>query len=214
MNKTLIIGASGQIGTKLGRLLSKKKIRATAMVRNKSNASNLSLPGIDIVEADLENNFSAAYTACDKVVFSAGSGSQTSSDKTLLIDLWGACRAIDIAKENNINHFVMISSRGADNPDNGPETIKPYLVAKHFADNYLINSGLNYTILRPGRLIDEDGTGLINTARPINANDQVISREDTAHAVYHCLSSDITIGRIYELYKGQTPIESALLSSN
>lgn len=214
MKKTLIIGASGQIGEKIGRLLSEDNLCVAAMVRNKNNASKLSIPGIDIVEADLEKDFSDAYTGCDRVVFSAGSGSETSADKTLLIDLWGACKAIDLAKQNNINHFVMISSRGADNPDNGPEAIKPYLIAKHFADNHLISSGLNYTILRPGRLIDEDGTGLVKTTRPINAGDQVISREDTALAAYYCLTSDITIGKIYELYKGQTPIETALLSNN
>jgi len=213
MKKTLIIGASGKIGKKVAKLLNDNDIPVVAMVRNKSKVEELASLGIDVIEADLEEDFASTFSGCERVVFTAGSGAGTSVHKTLTIDLWGACKAIDKAKENRISHFIMVSSRGADNPDNGPKAIKPYLVAKHFADNYLIASGLNYTILRPGRLLDEDGTGLIKTNRPINPEEQVISREDTARAIYYCLTNDVAIGKIHELYKGEESLNTALQSS-
>lgn len=211
MKKTLIIGASGKVGLKTARLLADAGHSVVAMVRNRNKVEELLRPGIEIVEADLEEDFSSAFTDCDRVIFSAGSGAGTSADKTLIIDLWAACKAIDSAKENKIDHFIMLSSRGADDPDKGPEAIKPYLIAKHFADNYLITSGLNYTILRPGRLLDENGTGLIKTSRPADPDEQVISREDTARVIYYCLTNAGVTGKIYELYKGEQSFEAALL---
>lgn len=213
MNRTLVIGASGKIGKIIVSQLQDSGCHVVAMVRSKANAKEFIGKGIDVVEGNLEGEFEYALNGCDQVVFTAGSGAATGVDKTLLIDLWGACKVIDRAKENNIQRFVMVSSRGADNPDKGPDAIKPYLVAKHFADNYLVSSGLNYTILRPGRLTDEPGMGLIKTTRPDNPKEQVISREDTASAIYYCLTNHKAIGKIYELYKGSEPIDIALSGS-
>lgn len=104
----------------------------------------------------------------------------------------------------------MISSRGAQNPDNGPERIKPYLIAKHAADQALRQSSLDYTILQPGRLLDEEGTGLVTTSRPQAAEQQVISRDDVALAATFCLDDEATIGETVELFKGHIPIIKAL----
>jgi len=214
MNKTLIIGASGKIGKMLATRLHDSGKPVVAMVRTGNKAQEFVNLGIDTAVGNLEENFESVFNDCDRVVFSAGSGAGTSADKTLQIDLWGACRAINLAKENNISHFIMVSSRGADNPDQGPKAIKPYLIAKHFADNHLIASGLNYTILRPGRLLDVAGTGLIQTNRPNNPDKQVISRDDTASAICYCLSEPQTIGKTYEIYQGDIPLGIALSSDS
>ena len=210
MNKTLVIGASGQIGKMLCSILGQNEIPTVALVRNQERGRELAGPGIEIFEGNLEEDFSEAFTGCDRVVFSAGSGAGTGAEKTLLIDLWGACLAVDYAKKYNIARFLMVSSRGADNPDQGPPAIKPYLVAKHFADKYLQNSGLDYTILRPGRLTNDTETGRIKTERPKKARDQFITRADTARAVFYCLMNPHTIGQIYELYEGELSFEAAL----
>jgi len=208
--RTLVIGASGRIGEKLITLLHGNGCAVVAMLRDVNKGPQFfSGNGVETVQGDLETDIDSVFADCERVVFSAGSGADTSADKTLLVDLWGACKVVDAAKKNNISHFVMVSSRGADNPDRGPMAIKPYLIAKHFADNYLIASGLPYTILRPGRLLDEAGTGFIGTTRPASPETQVISREDTASAIYHCLANNNTIGQVYELYKGATPISEA-----
>jgi uncharacterized protein YbjT (DUF2867 family) len=209
MNKILVIGASG----KIGRILFSKHLdafsTAVAMVRSRRK-QDFAAP-VEVVEADLEQEIDFTMEECSTVVFTAGSGANTGLDKTLLVDLWGACKAIDAAKKHGVEHFIMVSSRGADNPDNGPMAIKPYLVAKHFADEYLIQSRLNYTILRPGRLTDSEATGLINITRPTDPEKQTISREDTAKVIVHCLNNKSVVNKIYELYKGLNTVESVII---
>ena len=208
MNKILIIGASGKIGKILLASLSQSQYTTVAMVRNSHQC--VFPESVEVIEANLEDNFEFAMQGCNTVIFTAGSGAGTGLDKTLLVDLWGARKAIDAAKAHEVNHFIMVSSRGADNPDLGPIAIKPYLVAKHFADDYLQQSGLNYTILRPGRLTDDEGTGLIKTQRPADPEAQFISRKDTASVIAHCLDNKLVVGKIYELYKGPESIEDVI----
>jgi uncharacterized protein YbjT (DUF2867 family) len=209
MKKTLVIGAGGQIGKILVKRLHDQGKAVVALVRNEDKAKKLTTLGIETVIRDLEDNFEFAFKDCDNVVFTAGSGGATGDDKTLLIDLWAAAKAIDYAKKNNIHHFIMVSGLGADNPDYWTTNIKPYLVAKHFADNHLIASGLNYTILRPCRLISEKGMGRIKTERPKDPYNATISREDVANVIAYCLTSEKVKGKLYELYSGNDSIESA-----
>ena len=122
-----------------------------------------------------------------------------------MVDLWGAKRAVDACAEQGVDRFVMVSSRGADDPQAGREPLRPYLVAKHFADRYLQQSGLAETVLRPTRLTDEPGTGRVATD-----DGDAISRADVAQAVVACLSDETTVGRAIDLYGGDTPIEDAL----
>lgn len=212
MDKILVIGATGKIGKLLLSSLSALSYPVAAMVRDRRKYT---FPdSIDVIEADLEGDMRFAFEGCKTVIFTAGSGTNTGLDKTFLVDLWGAKKAVDAAKESGVEHFIMVSSRGADHPDFGPAAIKPYLVAKHFSDEYLIRSGLTYTILRPGRLTDEAGSGLIKTLRPENSNEQVISREDTASVIKYCLIHPFVHGKIYELYAGQEKIPEAIAAAS
>ncbi|MDB2705065.1 SDR family oxidoreductase [Pseudomonadota bacterium] len=204
----LVIGSTGNIGKLVVSQLGSQNCKVIAMVRDKSLASFG--PEVNVVEGDLESNFESLLHNVDCVVFTAGSGATTGFDKTLLVDLWGACKAIDASKKSGVKHFIMISSIGADDPDNGLESIKPYLVAKHFADDYLIASGLPYSILRPGRLTNDEGLGLITTIRPSEQSQQAVSRQDTAKAIIHCVNDKQTHGKIFELYKGKFKLEEVL----
>ncbi|MES9970527.1 MAG: SDR family oxidoreductase [Candidatus Thiodiazotropha sp.] len=208
MNRTLVIGSSGKIGKQLLPMLADSGIHIVAMVRDSHKLPKIK--GVEVLQANLEDEFEYAFKNCNRVIFSAGSGASTGLDKTLLIDLWGARKAIDYSIQHNIQHFVMVSSRGADNPDHGPSAIKPYLVAKCFADEYLEKSGVPYTILRPGRLTDDEGGGLITTKRPTEEEMQTISRLDTAKVIVRVLQNRSCINKIYELYKGDVPINSAI----
>ncbi|MCH6256622.1 SDR family oxidoreductase [Puniceicoccaceae bacterium K14] len=209
MSKTLVIGATGKIGKILIRLLAQNTIPTKALVRDRQKCDFPS--SVEIVEGDLESGIETTMEDCSTVIFTAGSGAKTGFDKTLLVDLWGARQAIEAAKISRIQHFIMISSRGAGDPDPGPERIKPYLVAKHFADKYLAESGLNYTILRPGRLTDDIGNKRIRTDRPEDPNKQFISREDTAHTILHCLKNNTVVGKTYELFEGSDSIEDLIV---
>ena len=210
MSKTLIIGASGQIGKMATKLLLNNEQNVSALVRDKSKLEDLDSPFLTIVEQDLEGDFSGALKDCDQVIFAAGSGGSTGTDKTVLIDLWAATKAATYAKEHGVKHFIMISSIGADDPDSIESDLKPYLVAKHMADEHLINSGLNYTIVRPGGLTDESASMKVTTERPNDRSKAKISRENVANALLHIATNTFNGNRVFELFDGETPIKAAV----
>ena len=212
MTQPLIIGANCQIGRHLISLLAKQATPCRAMVRNPAQQDALEALGAEVVVGDLEGEFNHALDGCNAVIFTAGSGGHTGADKTLLIDLWGAIKSINASTSAGIKRYIMVSSRHADNPDNGRPAIRHYLVAKHAADNYLMDSPLDYTILRPGRLTNAPATDRIQTSRPSDEDQQTISREDVARAIQYCLDHPHTCGQTYELYEGPAPINEALSS--
>jgi len=200
--KTLIIGASGQIGKMTTQKMLSEGNEVVALVRDKNKLAGIEHNNLTIVEQDLENDFSRAFEGIEQVIFSAGSGGATGADKTLLIDLWAAVKAINYAVDAKVNHFIMVSSIGADAPDNIESSIKPYLVAKHMADQHLIQSGLNHTIIRPGTLLDDKATGVFTTTRPATRQDAVINREDVADALVYIATKESKNSQVFELYNG------------
>jgi uncharacterized protein YbjT (DUF2867 family) len=214
MDKTLVIGANGQIGKQLIGMMALAKMPALAMIRSAEQAQDLEKLGAETVIADLEQPLpDAAFATCDKVVFTAGSGGKTGADKTILIDLWAAVKAVDMAKKHNIKQFVMVSARDAGDPEHGTEAIKHYNICKHFADKHLLESGVPYTILRPGRLTNEVATGRITTKRPAHQDEQIITRADVAACVLQCLDHSEAINQVDELYNGSMPIAEAFIKA-
>lgn len=214
MDKTLVIGANGQIGRQLIGMMALAKMPVKAMVRTQFQADEIAKLGAETIIADLEQALpDAAFEDCDKVVFTAGSGGKTGADKTILVDLWGAVKAVDMAKKHNIKQFVMVSARDAGDPENGTPAIKHYNICKHFADKHLLESGVPYTILRPGRLTNETATGLITTQRPTEKEAMTITRTDVAACVVQCLDHSETINQVDELYNGDMPIAEAFIKA-
>lgn len=207
---TLVIGANGQIGRLLIAELVAAGGRPRTMIRSGDQAGTMKALGAEPVIADLEADFSKAFRDCERVVFTAGSGPKTGPDKTILVDLWGAMKAVDAAKNAGVEHFVMVSSRGAEDPDRGPQKIKPYCVCKKLADEHLIRSGVTYTVLRPGRLTGDPATDRLTTRCPENPDDQWITRADVARAIAFCLAHEQTRGRIYPLFQGNHPLPEVL----
>ncbi|MGD8863165.1 MAG: SDR family oxidoreductase [Myxococcales bacterium] len=206
---TLVIGANGKIGRELCRLASETGTPVRAMVRHPDQRAHFEALGVEAAVGDLEGEFRSALRGCEQVVFTAGSGPRTGPDKTLLVDLWGAVRAIDASLDQGVKHFVMISALRAEDPLAGPEKLRPYLAAKRAADLYLGRSGLRHTILRPGRLTDEPASGKIRTS--LGDGENTISRANVARCLLHEIQSpppaeNCTI----DLLDGETPIAKAL----
>ena len=95
--KTLIIGANGKVGRILVSKLATDNHQVIAMVRDRT-AYQFDKK-VDVIECDLENTSRYPIEGCQQIVFTAGSGSHSGFDKTLLIDLWAACKIIDEAKK-------------------------------------------------------------------------------------------------------------------
>lgn len=208
MSKTLVIGASGQIGKMTTKLLLEQQQSVVALVRDKSKLSDLNSDYLTIVEQDLEGDFSQALNGCNQVIFAAGSGGSTGADKTVLIDLWAATKAANYAKQHGVEHFIMISSIGADDPEAIESELKPYLVAKHMADEHLKQSSLNYTIVRPGTLTNENASLQVTTERPNNKDDAKISRENVANVLLHVATRAFNKNQTFELFDGDNAISS------
>ena len=210
MANVLVIGASGQIGKQATVKLLDAGHKVLAPVRSPEKLSDIQNENLTVVEQDLEKDFSAHFDGVDVAVFTAGSGGNTGADKTLMIDLWAARNAVNYAKAAGTPKFIMVSSIGAGDPDSVDSAIKPYLVAKHMADEHLVNSGLHHIILRPGTLLNEPGTHLVRTDMPSNQDEAVIPREDVATAIVESVARESSENTITYLFKGDTPISQIL----
>ena len=209
--KVLIVGSHGQIGQRLVRAMANSQHAAHAMVRDESQRADMqSLGATEVVVGDIEQDCSHALAGCDAVIFAAGSGAQTPPEKTQDVDRDGAISLIEQAERAGVRRFVLVSSMNADTPEKGPEKMRHYFEAKKAADDRLRASDLEYTIVRPGRLTDEDGTGTADIAKELNRSGD-IARDDVATALLLTLDSPNTIGRHYEMLAGDTPIDKALL---
>lgn len=210
--KVLVIGANGQIGQKVVRLLhANEQYTVRAMVRKEEQLEKLKNENIEAVYASLEGTvkeLEAAMKGCDAVVFTAGSGGSTGSDKTLLIDLDGAAKSIEAAENVGVNRFIMVSALQAHHRENWNENLKPYYVAKHYADKILEASSLDYTIIRPGGLTNDAGTGKVDVAT--NLTRGTIPREDVAKVVVASLTEEGTYKKSFDLLAGDKNIEQAL----
>lgn len=139
----LVIGANGKIGRHLvEKLAMEKGFFVRAMVRKAEQVSELEKLGAKPIIADLTKDFNYAYDEIEAVIFTAGSGGHTPASDTIKIDQDGAIKAINIAKEKGVRRFIIVSSYGADNPENGPESLVHYLKAKQAADEELKEADL------------------------------------------------------------------------
>lgn len=209
----LVIGANGQVGRNIVKELAQSKHEATAMVRKEEQVDKLKeLGAAKVVLADLEKDFSDAYEGIDAVIFAAGSGPSTGADKTLTIDLWGSVKAAQYAQEKGIKRFVQLGSMGSNDPDAGGEAMKPYLVAKRTADELLQATNLDYTIVRPGALSDENKSEKIEVSLEgfSSMEGRTIPRADVAHVLVEVLDRSNTYNKVFEVLQGDQPASEQL----
>lgn len=215
MRKVLVIGANG----KVGRILTQKlhdssSFEPTAVFRKEGQNDFFHQMGIDYRVLSLEDTIdkiSSAIEGMDAVVFTAGSGGKTGDDMTLAIDLDGAVKVMEAADKAGVKRFVMISAIYADDRSKWKASgINGYYIAKHYADRILKDSGLDFTILRPGRLLDEAGTGKITVERPESKTG--VPREDVASLVLEILDQTNTVGKIITFNQGDSAIADVVKS--
>jgi uncharacterized protein YbjT (DUF2867 family) len=151
-----------------------------------------------------------AIAGADAVVFAAGAGPGSGAERKRTMDYGGAVKLIEAAKQNGISRYAIVSSMGAGDPppEGEGDTFGEYLRAKAAADRDLRESGLDWTIVRPGRLTDDPGTGRVEAAESVQRGE--ISRDDVAAVFLAVLDTPGTIGKTFELVGGDTPIAEAI----
>jgi uncharacterized protein YbjT (DUF2867 family) len=207
----LVAGGHGKIALRLLGLLAAQGHTARGLIRSPAQAADLQAAGAVPVLGDLENDdtLDAYVKGADAVVFAAGAGPGSGAARKRSVDLRGAVKLADAARTTGVRRYVMISSIGADRPDSAGESMRPYLEAKAEADAYVRASGLDYTIVRPGSLTDDPGTGLV-TASVELGNRGPVPRDDVAAVLATLLTTRLAIGTTFELFAGDTPIPEAL----
>ncbi len=203
-----IFGANGQIGRHLvDKLTEKEGYTVKVGLRKEEQFPYFEDKNVTPVLIDLEDttdNLARALKGTDTVVFTAGSGGKTGPDKTLLIDLDGAVKTMEAAEAVGVNQYVLVSAFGAGDRSTWSEEIKPYYVAKYYADQALIHSRLNYTIVRPGMLTNDEGQG---TASVNNSDDLSIPRKDVAAVLAEVIGKKNTYKKEFNLLPGNVKIE-------
>ena len=206
-----VVGANGQIGKQVVGFLKEDGHTPRAIVRKEEQVQSFEKEGVEAALVDLEgtvDQITNGLKGADAVVFSAGSGGSTGSDKTLLIDLDGSVKTMEAAKQAGIERFVIVSALQAHHRENWNDSLKPYYVAKHFADRALEDSGLTYTIIRPGGLLNEEGTGKVSAAENLERGS--IPREDVARTIVASLTEENTFNKGFDLISGSKGIEEAV----
>ena len=207
--KVLVIGANGNTATRVVRLIKNETSHEPiAMIRNTTQRVKFNKLGVTTVLGDLEYPIDHAIMGCNAIIFAAGSGSQTGKDKTVLVDHIGAIRSMVTAQVHGVKRYVMLSTINAD--ENSNSRIAHYHKAKAFADRHLIDTNLDWTIVCPGGLRDEEGNGLVSVQSDLFL-EGLTTRDNLAASLVSCLELPNTIGKRFSLIEGKTPIKEALL---
>jgi uncharacterized protein YbjT (DUF2867 family) len=143
-------------------------------------------------------------------VFAAGAGPGSGVERKRTVDYDGAVKLIDAAKRNGTDRYVMISAMKVDRPDEWSEPMVPYYEAKRDADEALMSSDLNFSVVRPGSLTDDVGTGLVEVGFGLEAGE--IPRDDVAATVFFTLDAVNTYGQAFDVVSGDDPVEDAVRS--
>ena len=206
----VVAGGHGKVALRLLRRLAERGDRARGLIRNPDHAADLEASGAEPVLSDLEQEDDLAphVEGADAIVFAAGAGPGSGPARKQTMDLGGAVKLIDAARAVGIARYVIVSSMGAGNPERASGPMRPYLEAKTQADDRLAASGLDYTIVRPGGLTDEPGSGRIRAGLELSFGQ--VSRDDVAATLVAVLDADNTIGKTFDLLAGDTPIEEAV----
>jgi uncharacterized protein YbjT (DUF2867 family) len=214
--RIVIAGGHGQIALLLAQQLVQSGHQPVNIIRNPAHVDEVTATGAEPVLLDLEQATSSVLATqlagADAVVFAAGAGPGSTAERKLTVDRDGATLLLAAAELAGVTRYVMISAIGADTFDaDSTETYQVYLRAKSEADAALRNSDLQWTVVRPGGLTNDPGTGNVTMAESTGRG--TIPRADVAAVVVQCLTTPGTIGKQFEVISGDTPIEAGLATA-
>jgi len=215
--RVVVAGAHGKIGMRLGRRLADRGDEVAGVVRNPGHAGDLTAAGVEPVVLDLEaasvDDVVAVLGGADAVVFSAGAGPGSGVARKDTVDRAAAVLLADAAERAGVRRYLLVSSVGVEGvrgDTTGPddEVFHAYLVAKLAAEDDVRARPLDWTVLRPGPLTDDPGTGRVRLAPSVPRG--AVTRDDVAAVLVELLDRPDTSGLVLELAGGDTPVPDAV----
>ncbi|HZA72979.1 MAG TPA: SDR family oxidoreductase [Propionibacteriaceae bacterium] len=210
--RVTVAGGHGQIALRLAQLLTRRGDQVVALIRNPEHAEDVrqsgAVPAVVDLEHASEGDVVEAVAGSDAVVFAAGAGPGSGPARKDTMDYGGAVKLIAAAKQAGVRRYVIVSSMGANAAAPGDDTFSVYLRAKGRADDAVRASGLDATVVRPGGLTNDPGTGLVTLGE--NLPSGRVTRDDVAAVLAAVLESPNTIGRTVDLISGDMPVEEAV----
>ncbi|MGH1562537.1 SDR family oxidoreductase [Mumia sp. DW29H23] len=211
--KVAIAGGHGKIALLLARQLADAGHEAVSLIRKPEQSDDVRAAGGTPVVLDLENSTATqvaeALAGCDAAVFAAGAGPSSGAARKWTVDRDGAVLLAAGAQLAGAYRFVVVSSMGAGQGDaESDDVFQVYLAAKGEADDAVRESGLDWTIVRPGQLTDDPGTGRVTVGEHVGRG--AIPRADVAAVLVAVLDRPSTVRTTFELVGGDTPVGEAL----
>jgi nucleoside-diphosphate-sugar epimerase len=216
--RIVIAGGHGQIALRLERLLHARGDEVAGIVRSSQHAGDLLAVGAEPVVCDLESASVAEVAghlrSADAVVFAAGAGPGSGAARKDSVDRAACALFADAAEAAGVRRFIVVSTMGADDePPKGTDPVfAAYLRAKGAADaNVRARSGLDWTIVRPGGLTNDPGSGMVTLAASTGSGR--VARDDVAAVLVALLDEPRTAGKTLELVSGATPVDKAVAAA-
>jgi uncharacterized protein YbjT (DUF2867 family) len=211
--EVLVVGGHGKVGLRLLRLLAGEGHRGRGVIRKAEQAGDLEAAGAEPVLCDLErgDDLRPHAGAADAIVFAAGAGPGSGPERKRTVDYGAAVKSMEAASAVGIARFVIVSSIGTHDVEGASAAMRPYLEAKRDADDALKQSGLDWTIVKPGHLTDGPGSGRVEVSRTFGGRADV-PRDDVALVLLECLQAPNTIGVEFEVFEGGVPAREAVRS--
>ncbi|WP_116451073.1 SDR family oxidoreductase [Blastococcus litoris] len=216
--RIVIAGAHGQIARRLGRLLSSRGDEVVGLVRNAAHEADLRADGSGPVLLDLESasveEVARVVAGADAVVFAAGAGPGSGVARKDTVDRGAAVLLADAAEQTGVQRYVLVSSVGVESvadgarPEGVDDVFVAYLRAKLAAEQDVLARGaLRTTVLRPGSLTDDPGTGQVTLRRHVDRGS--VPRDDVAAVLVALIDADLDAA-VLELVSGPTPVADAV----
>jgi uncharacterized protein YbjT (DUF2867 family) len=210
-----IAGGHGKIALRLTARLAARGEGVIALIRNPDHAGDVRARGGEPVVCDLERasaqEIAGAIAGAQAVVFAAGAGSGSGAERKLTMDRDGAIKLIEAAQSAGVTRYVIVSSVGAERPPGGDDVFSVYLRAKAEADRALMDSDRDWTVVRPGMLTDDPGTGQVRIQEePIRAE---VTRDDVAAVLAAVVDESRAVSKVLYVVGGDDAIEDALLAA-
>ncbi|MGW0823371.1 SDR family oxidoreductase [Streptomyces sp. NPDC002845] len=211
--RIVIAGGHGQIALRLERLLAARGDEVAGIIRSAEQGDDLRAAGAEPVVCDLESasveEVDAHLRGADAAVFAAGAGPGSGVARKDTVDRGAAVLFADAAERAGVRRYVVVSSMGADPEHSGDEVFDAYLRAKGAADAYVRSRpSLDWTILRPGMLTNDAGTGLVRLEASTGRGP--VPRDDVAAVLAELLDTPATAGLTLELISGSAPVSVAV----